>query len=236
MGGAVLLVSASTVIVSQSLWANSESEVGGSLAGATLSREAWDGILEDASESVFRVETFDCSKNPISTGTGFLVEEGVVTNQHVVEDAALIELTNDQGKQIEVRSWQVSRKIDLALLQISAHSLPELELLTKNPTPGALVANIGHPLGEELSIRDGRIFEVVDGEEYDTEGELLAMTSEALSGDSGGPVISTDGKVVGVTTYLLYKRNLSMAIPVEALNGFLDARLDLGVTRPCEVG
>ena len=200
-----------------------------------MSRDEWNRILEDSSDSVFRVETFDCSENPISTGTGFLTEEGVVSNQHVIEDASLIRLTNDRGEKVEVLSWQASKDRDLALLQIGRHSAPELDLLDKNPIPGALVATIGHPLGEELSIRDGRIFSVVNGDEYGIDGELFSMTSEALSGDSGGPVISTQGKVVGVTTYLLYKDNLSVAIPVDDLRSFLSERAELATTKPCLV-
>lgn len=209
--------------------------MGGSLAGQTMSRDEWRRVLENSGESVFRVETFDCSGNLISTGTGFVIEEGVVTNKHVIENAALISLTNDSGEEIEISSWQSSRDRDLALLQTGSHQVAELDLLGKNPIPGALVATIGHPLGGELSIRDGRIFSLVDGNEYGIDGELFSMTSEALSGDSGGPVISTEGKVVGVTTYLLYKDNLSVAITVDDLRSFLSERSELTTTRPCLV-
>jgi S1-C subfamily serine protease len=235
VAGSVLLLVAAVIAISQAIWANVESSVGGSLAGQTISRGEWSRILEESSDSVFRVETFDCSQHPISTGTGFLIEEGVVTNQHVVEDAALIRLTNDSGERIDIVSWQASKDRDLALLQMGSHRAPALDLLDRNPIPGALVATIGYPLGEELSIRDGRIFSVVDGDEYGIDGEFFSMTSEALSGDSGGPVISSEGKVVGVTTYLLYKDNLSVAIPVEDLRGFLSDRIELATTKPCLV-
>ena len=228
-----LLVGFASVSIANYLEARREASLGGQLAGESVSRQEWERTLRSASASIFKVEVKSCSGVQLGTGTGFLTKHGVVTNRHVVEKGGSLTLRNDKGVTLDVQSWIVDKDKDLALVQVGESKIKELELSSQNPTPGQLVGTVGHPLGGGLEIRNGRVFSLVDGEEFDVSGMLVAMTAEALPGDSGGPVISPQGQVLGVTTYLLYKKDLSVALPVRDLEEFVENSHLATKTRPC---
>jgi len=231
--GALLLVLIAVISIGNFIIANSESSVGGQLAGQSLSRQSWLNVLERSSDSVFLIEVKSCRGSILGTGSGFLTEKGVVTNEHVIDDGSNLEIRNDKGEVLEAKSWVVDKSKDLALIRVGPSSAKALRIARDQPVPGQLVATVGHPLGGELAIRDGRLHSVVQGSDFDRSGELIAMTAEALKGDSGGPVVSAKGEVVGVTTYLLYKANLTVAVPVDELNEFLNSSEGLRQTTPC---
>ena len=161
----------------------------------------------------------------VSSGTGFVVDPSgiIVTNLHVIEGAtrAAIKLhTGEQYTQIKVASFDEGR--DLAVLRIPGFDLPPLSFGNSDDVKaGATVYAIGNPFGLEESVTKGIVSSVRVGDN----GTKIIQTDSAVSpGNSGGPLIDEDGKVVGVVTFKIRGgENINFAVPINyarALLGF----------------
>lgn len=162
-----------------------------------------------------------------SYGTGFLVgsEPLVVTNEHVVSDRDSVSVLLPEGA-TEDRT-RVSGVVvatdhakDLALIQINPSLCGECESLpmaSSPPSPGTLVAALGFPLNQPLSITSGIVANV-------REGAIISDVS-LNSGNSGGPLVNASGEVVGINTFIGGRSGeggISGSIPVADLRPLLD--------------
>jgi S1-C subfamily serine protease len=137
-------------------------------------------------------------------GSGFVYDtEHVLTNHHVVGDAAEVELRFSEG------DWRVGRVVgtdaytDLAVLAVDdlpAYADP-LPLATEPPAPGTPVAALGNPMGLDGSISAG----IVSGSNRSmptgngfTIPDTVQTDAPINPGNSGGPLVTADGTVVGV--------------------------------------
>jgi serine protease Do len=127
-------------------------------------------------------------------GSGFLVSATeIVTAAHVVEGAASVGVVQGDGTYTaEVVGLDAEK--DVALLRVR-EPIPGhvFEMSGDMARPGAEVAAIGHPLGEPLTITNGSVSR--------TDKALWPQVQLDVSvspGNSGGPVVSDDGAVVGV--------------------------------------
>lgn len=141
-----------------------------------------------------------------STGTGvILTEDGyIVTNAHVVENAAAIsvQLTDQQVFQAQVIG--TDELSDLAVLKISASDLTPAQFGDSSSLRvGDTVVAIGDPLGVEFrgTYTDGIISGIDRDVDMDGRTMTLLQTNAALnSGNSGGPLINCYGQVIGINT------------------------------------
>jgi serine protease Do len=170
-------------------------------------------------------------------GTGFIVDENgiIVTNQHVVSDenASYIVVTLDE-REYDVVEVVRDTNSDIAILKIDASNLPFLELGNSDEIiVGQTAIAIGTPLGRFAgSVTTG----VVSGVnrtvttssgwfgETPREYEDVIQTDAAVNpGNSGGPLISTEGKVIGVNfATSAGAENISFAIPANIVKQRLD--------------
>jgi S1-C subfamily serine protease len=165
-----------------------------------------------------------------SVGSGVvIVDKGIVlTNLHVVHGASRIKVTFANGMQSEASLINVQPENDLAVLQ--AHSKPdELEAATMRSTgglrPGDEVIAVGYPFGIGPSVSQG----VVSGlkrEFRSPEGQrilhnLIQFDAAANPGNSGGPLVTMDGHVVGIVTAIMNPTEartfigIGFAVPIE---------------------
>ena len=157
-------------------------------------------VLEVAAASVARVMAVACSQR--QDGTAFVVSPGLLlTNAHVVAGAKVVEVALP-GASLEtatVTAYDPER--DLALLRVQT-SLPPLSLQT--PLAGQLAAVVGHPLGGPLRTAPIRLVErvIANGRDLydsvDTQRKVWFAAAKLQSGDSGAPVIDTNGDVLGI--------------------------------------
>jgi len=198
-------------------------------------------LFRAASPAVVRVEVCDRDFRPTGQGSGFLVSEDglVVTNYHVIEDAQLatVLLSNELRCIVEgVVAWD--RSADLALLKIQGKKLPCLEVSSPalrrsssgpseasvQPLPeiGAKVYAIGSPKGLTNTLSEG----LVSGHREIRLGLQAIQTTAAISpGSSGGPLLTADGKVAGVTTLFLQGgQNLNFAVPADRVAKLIGSR------------
>jgi tetratricopeptide (TPR) repeat protein len=206
---------------STSLPANSEEGV--TATGSWLPAEE---LFAKASPAVVGVEVRDRTFKLIGQGSGFLVsEDGVVaTNHHVIRNAYFAHVTFPDGSKYAVEGVAASLpRFDLALVKIRGRQFPNLELAEDAlPLVGSKVYAIGNPRGMTNSLSDG----LVSGHrQIDGDFKFIQTTAAISPGSSGGPLLSADGHVLGVTTASIRDgQNLNLAVPVRALKAAISAR------------
>jgi len=189
------------------------SEVKGSADDATEPADEAAAPADDAKDNPsgkYKIEFF--------VGTGFVVDPSgvIVTNKHVIRDAAMIRITFSDGKQVPAQLIAASSLIDFALLKVNVgHPLPVLQFADSDQAQlGERVIAVGNPLGLGTSVSAG----VVSGEGRDLMktpiDEFIQTDASINPGNSGGPLLECDGKVVGVNTALLSNNHVLGSIGI----------------------
>ena len=177
-----------------------------------------------AKEKGAREET----QNGVGTGV-VIVDKGVIlTNLHVVQGAETIKIVFADGLETTASVTGVQPENDLAVLQ--AHKIPD-DLIaatmrsTADLTPGDQVVAVGFPFGIGPSTSAGvisglkRNFRSPEGKQMMS--NLIQFDAAANPGNSGGPLVTMDGEVIGIVT-AIYNPNqqrsfvgIGFAVPIE---------------------
>jgi serine protease Do len=149
-------------------------------------------------------------------GSGFIVDaEGhVVTNNHVVDGASKVVVTLDDGRELDARVVGRDARTDIAVLQVDAGAkLPFLALGDSDKArPGDWVVAMGNPFGLGGTVTAGIVSargRDIGAGPYD---DFLQVDAPINRGNSGGPLFSTDGSVVGVNTAIFSPSGGSVGI------------------------
>jgi S1-C subfamily serine protease len=161
-----------------------------------------EAIGRAAAASVPRIQAEACSLR--ATGTGFVIAIGyVITNAHVVAGARAINVQTTSG------SWPATAvlfdpELDIAVLRVDGLIAPSLVFASHEPSRGALGATIGYPGGGDAVVEPAAVTDAYDAEGLDITGtervtrRIVEIRAEIEPGDSGGPLLLTDGTVGGV--------------------------------------
>ena len=137
-------------------------------------------------------------------GSGFLIEADgyIVTNHHVVEDAAEIAVTLHDGKTYQAEVKGTDPKTDLALLKIEADEpLPVVEWGDSDAARmGNWVFAIGNPFGLSSTLTVGVISALARDIRSGPFDSYIQTDAAINRGNSGGPLFDLDGRVIGVNT------------------------------------
>ena len=151
-----------------------------------------------------------------AVGSGFIVDAGgyVVTNNHVVQDAASIKVTLEDGRELQARMVGRDPRTDLALLKVdSPAALPFLALGDSDRArPGDWVVAVGNPFGLGGTVTAGIVSargRDIGAGPYD---DFLQIDAPINSGNSGGPLFAQNGEVVGVNTAIFSPSGGSVGI------------------------
>lgn len=179
-------------------------------------------LVQQAQKSVVVIHGQGRDRNATGIGSGFLVsDQGLVaTNLHVIGQGRPITVELADGTEKPVRrihAWD--RGLDLAVLEIDSPGLTALPLGASGKlTAGDPVVALGHPRGLRYSVVTGVVSGVrnVDGR------DLVQLAIPIEQGNSGGPVLDRDGRVIGLMTIKsLVTRNLGFAVAVDHLKELL---------------
>lgn len=185
-------------------------------------------------------------KQQIGGGSGFIISSDglVVTNRHVVEDVAAtytVLLTDGTKHDAKILARDIS--IDLALMKIEGKDFPTVELGDSDLLElGDSVVAIGNALGEfSNSVTRG----IVSGlNRKITAGGVMSgsevidqaiQTDAAINpGNSGGPLLTLDGKVIGVNTAVSQQgQSVGFAIPINVAKQSIESVQKFGrIIRP----
>ncbi len=203
-----------------------DSQVGTSLSKA--------GLVESVSLAVVSITTegmsYDMFYRAIpesGAASGIIIDPKgyIVTNYHVVEDAATLTVTLNDGRSFVAAKWVGDKQTDLAVVQIQAdedlpyahflsNSLEKLSLLEDVVAVGNALALPGGPTwtGGVVSYL-GRSIKMSSGVVLD---DLIQTDTAINSGNSGGPLVNMAGQVVGINTAVASNaENIGFAISTD---------------------
>jgi len=177
-------------------------------------------IYKLASPAVFYIEIFDKSDTVVKTGSGFFISESgvAVTNNHVITGAYSAKITTDNGDVFDVAGiYDYDRKKDIALIRVEGEGFPYLEFAdSEKLQTGATVYTLGSPLGLQASYSRGIVSQAlreIEGTEY------IQIDAPISSGSSGGALLDTHGRVLGVTSATAVgAQNINLSVPINFIN------------------
>jgi S1-C subfamily serine protease len=143
------------------------------------------------------------------SGTGFIISTDgyLVTNNHVVEDAASIRVLLTNGNEVKATLKGTDPSTDIAVLKIHESGLKSLQFAdSRLLQPGQIAIAIGNPMGLQFTVTAG-VVSALGRSLRAGNGRLIddvIQTDAALNpGNSGGPLLNSAGKVIGVNTAII---------------------------------
>jgi serine protease Do len=156
--------------------------------------------------------------NEAGSGSGFIIDESgiAVTNNHVVTGAAFLQVyIEGEDDPRNAKILGVSECSDLAVIDIDGAGFPYLEWWNGDLVTGTDIYAAGFPLGDpEYTLTEGIISkENADGEStWSSVDSVVEITAKILPGNSGGPLVVSEGQVAGVNYAYWEERDISYAI------------------------
>jgi serine protease Do len=149
-------------------------------------------------------------------GSGFIINANgtIVTNNHVVKDARSVSVTLDDGTKLNAKIIGTDPRTDIAVLKVDAgHPLPYIQLgNSQDVKPGQWVVAMGNPFGLGGTVTAGIVSavsrDIGDGP-YD---QFIQIDAPINQGNSGGPLFTQNGKVIGMNSAILSPSGGSVGI------------------------
>jgi len=175
------------------------------------------------------VSVREVGESPSLEGSGFIYSsEGyIVTNNHIVMEK------NGGLKDLEIRfnrtdEWKEAVLVgrdpvnDVAVLYVDINSGVEgLSIYNSTIENGQKVSVLGNPLGREGVRLPGKIIEVnqtIVTQEGTTVRDSIVISTDVKPGSSGGPVINSEGQVLGMVSARGTEEDVGFAVPGSILN------------------
>lgn len=159
-----------------------------------------------------------------SLGTGFIISADgyILTNHHVIDGADDIHVQLSDRRELAASLVGSDAATDVALLKVDEKRLPAVRIGASSALkPGQWVVAIGSPFGFDHSVTAG-IVSAVGRSSYSADQQYVPFiqTDVAINrGNSGGPLLDIDGKVVGINSQIFSNTGgfmgVSFAIPIE---------------------
>jgi serine protease Do len=169
-----------------------------------------------------------------SLGSGFIIDaEGhVLTNAHVIDDANVISVQLDDGREVPARLVGQEKRIDLAVLDIDVEGLQPLPLGdSATVRVGDYVIAVGNALGLSNTVTAGIVSAV--GREVTSEvpgyADFIQTDASINQGNSGGPLVDLDGRVIGINTMVSAEgQGIGFAVPINMVKQVLPPLISHG--------
>jgi S1-C subfamily serine protease len=167
-------------------------------------------------------------ENTTSLGSGFIYNNKgyIVTNNHVVENAKVVDVTLINGDRYTANVTGTDAFSDLAVIKINENTTTTTTTTIPKPLVvgnsselrvGDQVVAIGNPFGLESSMTTGIVSQIGRLLSIDERGFSIpnAIQTDALinPGNSGGPLLNMKGEVIGVNTAGIFPGGIGLAVP-----------------------
>ncbi len=174
-------------------------------------------ILDMHIENIVQIMT------PYGTGTGFIIDDLIITNSHVASGLKEVVISAKNIKRDIAQVIYDDPYYDLAFIKYK--NVPQkntLQLATKMVEDGDVVIAVGHPYGLNYTATEGIVSRA---SRLQGELEYIQIDAAINPGNSGGPLLNVKGELVGVNTFIIQNsNNLGFALPYfyleEALREF----------------
>jgi putative serine protease PepD len=237
----------------QTIAAQIQTSGSGTTTATYTSTDSLSALYNNAIDSVVTIECeiiqtynlpFRGQQSVTSTaqGSGFVAQYNgqyiIVTNNHVIADASTITVTFADGNTYTATVVGADSSTDLAILKCTDAPTSQYHALTftssANANVGDAVVAIGSPYGLSGTMTTGiisaldRTITATDESTGTTEEitGLLQTSAPINSGNSGGPLLTYDGKVIGITTAIVSNSDgLGFAVPSDTIQNFIQQTL-----------
>jgi S1-C subfamily serine protease len=227
--------------------------VGQSLTIGQIYQRARPGVVRVSTETVVR------SSDPFGVfptmaqeqrglGSGFVVDKSgyIVTNYHVIQGAQRIRVSFSNNESMAARLVGRDPSTDVAVLKVSAESraLRPLELGDSDGVQvGDAVVAIGNPLGYERTVTSGIVSatgRAIQAPNQSLIDQVIQTDAAINQGNSGGPLLNTSGRVIGVNTQIATENGgnvgLGFAIPINTVKDVASQIIDKGSVEHAQLG
>ena len=144
---------------------------------------------------------------PVSGGSGVIIDAAqgiIVTNNHVVENGTKFSVDLNDGRLFDAVLVGTDKATDLAVLKIEASGLSQVESVDSDTLrTGDLAFAVGYPLGLDQTLTMGVISGLGRSGLGDAVEDYIQTDAAVNSGNSGGPLLDSRGRLIGINTSIL---------------------------------
>jgi serine protease Do len=173
-------------------------------------------ILETYIENIMQIMT------PYGTGTGFIIDNVIITNSHVVGGLKEVVISAKKVKRTIAKVIYDDPYYDLAFIEYNfCKPKNPLKLASDMVEDGDVTIAIGHPYGLNYTATEGIVSRAA---RLQGDLEYIQIDAAINPGNSGGPLLNEKGEVTGVNTFIIQNaNNLGFSLPYFYLREALDA-------------
>jgi S1-C subfamily serine protease len=241
-----------TTVIREVTAGTAESTAFSSPSGRTISDiygSAKRGVIQVLATSVTSDNPFFGSQPTRALGSGFVIDKAghVVTNYHVIEGASKVEVSFSGNDEMPATVIGRDPSTDIAVLRIKraqGRALTPLELGNSDVVRvGDAVVAIGNPFGLERTVTAG-IVSALQREITAPNGfaiDRVIQTDAAINhGNSGGPLLNADGRVIGVNSQIETESGgnvgIGFAVPINTVKDVVSQLLESGKVDHAYIG
>jgi len=176
-------------------------------------------------------------------GSGFVITSDgfALTNSHVARSRQRLRATTEEGDAIDARLIGDDPATDLALIRLAAKDLPHAELGDSDGLQvGQLVIAVGNPFGFRSTVSTGVVSALgraMRSEQGRLIENIVQHTAPLNPGNSGGPLVDSRSRVVGVNTAIIaMAQGLGFAVPAATAQWVVGELLAHGRVRRLSIG
>ncbi len=180
-------------------------------------------LFKNASPAVALVQVRDNSLRPRGQGTGFFVSsEGLfVTSYHVIAGASFASVQLADGRALFVEGVAgIDEQADLALLKVRTEKAQFLKLASTSASASKVCA-LGFQQGRVTSLKESQLGSV----DVEKDFRILQSATTPTPDSSGGPILGSDGSVVGVIRTSPEGALKTLAIPVDRVRSLIEQKV-----------
>ncbi len=172
--------------------------------------------IQNSLPAVVSVTTLSASRGPsrgpnepkeVSGGSGVVIDAAqgiIITNNHVVEGGQTFRIDLTDGRSFDAKLVGTDKATDLAVLKIEAPNLAQVAVAdSDNLRAGDLAFAVGYPLGLDQTLTMGVISGLGRTGLGDAVEDYIQTDAAVNSGNSGGPLLDSQGRLIGINTSIL---------------------------------